>query len=68
MSHRRQAGQKLPNFNYTKLLRMAFAIDKNEAPYPAHIRLLRSQAVVPDPDMLADLIQQLRGLNDFYAR
>src|SRR3546814_10795515 len=42
---------------------MALAVGQDETPDPAHIRLLRTQAVVLHPQPLPHLVEQLRRLN-----
>ncbi|KTF29432.1 hypothetical protein LMG919_22590, partial [Xanthomonas vesicatoria] len=49
------------------LSRMAPAAGQDEAAYPAQIGLLGTQAVVPNPQPIAHLIQQLRPRSGCYT-
>src|SRR6185437_15305797 len=55
-----QRGQERRDFRATHVTRMALAVGHDEAAYPANVRALRAQAVMPDPACAADLIEQPR--------
>lgn len=55
----RQAGEERLALNFTYLHQITLAAGQDEAPYPAQIGLLGAQAVVPSPQAVAHLIQQL---------
>src|SRR3546814_6807423 len=63
VSLRGQHGQERLNLPLPHLPRMALAVGQDETPDPAHIRLLRTQAVVLHPQPLPHLVEQLRRLD-----
>src|SRR5690606_25950204 len=59
----RKQGQERLDLPLPDLPRVALAIDQDETPDPAHVRLLRTQAVMLQPQPLPPLVEQLRRLN-----
>ena len=55
-----EIAQKCGELRRAHLARVALAVKQDEAPDPLHIRLFSADAVVPNPDHLAHLVQQPR--------
>ena len=53
-----QTAQKLRHMLLIELTRVAFAVEKNEAPNPVQISLLGTQTIAPRPHKSAELIEQ----------
>lgn len=53
----RQAGEERLDLRLAHLRRMALAAGQDEARYPARISLLAAQAVVPNPQAVAQPIE-----------
>jgi len=53
-----QTAQKLRHMLLIELTRVAFAVEKNEAPNPVQISLLGTQTIAPRPHESAELMEQ----------
>jgi hypothetical protein len=57
-----QIAQKRSELRRAHLARVALAVKQDETPDPLHVRFFGTDAVVPSPDHLADLVQQSRRI------
>ena len=58
----RKIGQKLPHLALTHARGVTLAVKQNEAPHPVHIGLLGADAVMPDADGRANLVEKRRRM------
>jgi hypothetical protein len=54
----RQVRDKLRNLFLGHLARVPFLVEENEAPDPIRLRLLGADAVMPQPNRLAHLVEE----------